>query len=73
MIMINPLNTELNPICHLLALLGAHHILHVSRIRVKEFCDPHQIMTVKFLCLKLHHFSVQVWRWDSSKNTNVIV
>jgi hypothetical protein len=30
----NPLNTELNPICHLLALLGAHHILHVGRIRV---------------------------------------
>ena len=34
---INPLNTELNPICHLLALLGAHHILHVSRIRVNTF------------------------------------
>jgi hypothetical protein len=33
---INPLNAELNPICHLLALLRAHHILHVSRIRVKE-------------------------------------
>ena len=32
----NPLNDELNPICHLLALLGAHHILHVSRIRVKK-------------------------------------
>jgi hypothetical protein len=31
---INPLNTELNPICHLLAFLGAHLILHVSRIRV---------------------------------------
>jgi len=31
----NPLNGELNPISHLLALLGAHHILHVSRIRVK--------------------------------------
>ena len=29
----NPLNAELNPICHLLALLGAHHILHVSRVR----------------------------------------
>jgi len=28
---INPLNAQLNPICHLLALLGAHHILHVSR------------------------------------------
>jgi hypothetical protein len=33
---INPLNAELNPICHLLALLGAHHILYVSRIRVKQ-------------------------------------
>jgi len=32
--LLNPLNAELNPICHLLALLGAHHILHVSRIRV---------------------------------------
>jgi len=32
---VNPLNAELNPICHLLALLGAHHILHVGRIRVK--------------------------------------
>jgi len=31
----NPLNAKLNPICHLLALLGAHRILHVSRIRVK--------------------------------------
>ena len=28
------LNVELNPICHLLALLGAHPILHTSRIRV---------------------------------------
>jgi hypothetical protein len=32
---VNPLNTELNPICHLLALLGAHHFLHVRRVRVK--------------------------------------
>jgi len=30
----NPLNAELNPICYLLALLGAHHFLHVGRIRV---------------------------------------
>ena len=30
----NPLNAELNPICKLLVLLGAHPILHVSRIRV---------------------------------------
>jgi hypothetical protein len=25
---------ELNPICHLLALLGAHHIFHISGLRV---------------------------------------
>ena len=34
--LINPLNPELNPICYLLALLGAHHFLHFSRIRVKS-------------------------------------
>ena len=32
---LNPLNPELNPICYLLALLGAQHFLHVSRVRVK--------------------------------------
>ena len=32
---LNPLNPELNPICYLLALLGVHHFLHVSRLRVK--------------------------------------
>ena len=31
-----PFNAELNPICHLQGLLGgAHHVLHVFRIRVK--------------------------------------
>ena len=29
------LNPELNPICYLLALLGAHLFLHVTKIRVK--------------------------------------
>ena len=33
---INPLNAELNPNCHLLALLGAHHIFHVSGLRVND-------------------------------------
>jgi len=37
----NPLNAELNPICHLLALLGAQHILHVSRIRLKSRVKSH--------------------------------
>jgi hypothetical protein len=31
---VNPSNAELNPNCPMLALLGAHHILHVSRIKV---------------------------------------
>jgi len=38
----NPLNPELNPICYLLALLGANHFLHVSRIRV-------QLLTLRLL------------------------
>jgi len=33
------LNAELNLICHLLALLGAHHILHVGGLRVKALMD----------------------------------
>jgi hypothetical protein len=35
-IVFNPLNAELNPICHLLALLGTHHIFHVSGLRVNS-------------------------------------
>ena len=35
-ILINPVNAELNTICHLLALLGARHIFHVSELRVKD-------------------------------------
>ena len=34
--MFNPLNAELNPIRHLLSLLGTHPILHISRIRVNS-------------------------------------
>jgi hypothetical protein len=44
--LVNPLNAELSPICHLLALLGAHYILHVSRIRVKADTG---ITIVKFI------------------------
>jgi hypothetical protein len=33
---LNPLNAQLNPICHVLALLESHYILNVSRIMVKE-------------------------------------
>jgi hypothetical protein len=33
---INPLNTELNPICHLLTLAGAHHFVDVIRRKVNS-------------------------------------
>ena len=33
-LLVNPLNAELNPICHLLALLGGATIVVVSRLRV---------------------------------------
>ena len=32
----NPLNAELNPICHLLALLGSATIVVVSRLKVNK-------------------------------------
>jgi hypothetical protein len=40
---INPSNAELNSIFHFLALLGAHRILHVSRIKVKYNIQQHKI------------------------------
>ena len=33
---INPLNAELNPSCHLLAILGRATIVVVSRLRVNQ-------------------------------------
>jgi len=47
---INPLNSELNPICYLLALL-AHRFLHVSRIRVKS-------LTLRLLMSYIYIWSV---------------
>jgi hypothetical protein len=43
--LLNPLYAKLNPICHLLALLGAQHILHFSRIRVNVIT-----LTLTILC-----------------------
>jgi hypothetical protein len=44
---VNPLNTKLNHICHLLALL-AHHILHVSRIRVNTLAM--ESIQLQYMC-----------------------
>ena len=51
---INPLNPELNPICYLLAILGAHHFLHVSRIRVK-------LLTFRLLMSYIYIWSTHSW------------
>ena len=43
-----PLNAELNPICHLLALVRAYHIVHVSRVRVKSAIQEYETEMDKF-------------------------
>ena len=50
----NPLKPELNPIFYLLALLGAHHFLHVSRIRVK-------LLTCRRLMSYIYIWSTHSW------------
>jgi hypothetical protein len=49
----NPLNVELNLVCHLLALLGAHPIFHVSRIRVKFT----EFSVVSYMVRTVHEFN----------------
>jgi len=44
---LNPFNAQLNTICHLLTLLGAHPILHISRIRVNQLIS--QVKTLQTL------------------------
>ena len=52
---VNPLKPELNPICYLLVLLGAHHFLHVSRIRVK-------LLTFRLL---MSYIYIYIWNTHS--------
>ena len=59
-IAISPLNAELNPICLLLALLRAHPILHVSRIRIKWLLVKTHLVYINLifqLFFSLHTFS----------------
>jgi len=71
---INPLNSELNPICHLIALL-AHHILHISRIRVN---NHKQLVTVKMTVIATCYSLIQtifmlftVTHWEKHENYKV--
>ena len=56
----NPLNAELNPICHLLALLGPHLIFHVSGLRVK--CTLFCCEVGDFTAKKGKAIPLQAWR-----------
>jgi len=58
---LNPLNAELNPICHLLVLLGAHHIFHVSGLRVNK--NPEY----KVLCKSVRWKSLCSMRTDRER------
>jgi len=52
---INPLNTKLNPICHLLALLGAHHILHISTNQSLLSISHGSLQALGILSTKFHN------------------
>jgi len=65
----NPLNAELNPICHLLALLEAHHILHVSRVRVK-FTDNSQSHHIEYTYNSKHEHRTK--RYSCSKLATIL-
>jgi len=67
---LNRLNAELNPICHLLALLGAHLILHVSRIRVKNTVLPRSPLDNYFYCQKLCVYSTEMPIWQLYKTSS---
>ena len=54
----NLLNPELNPICYLLALLGAHNFLHVSRIRVKLWTFR---LLMSYIYIYIYIWSTHSW------------
>jgi hypothetical protein len=69
----NPLNTELNPIYHLLALLGTHHIFHVSRIRVNKHIHKSVLVVIgdvldRWKSIMLDSFRVFIIRGYSKIN-----
>ena len=63
----NPLNAKLNPICHFQALLGARHILHVSRLRVN--LPPFDIQGQISPCAR----PSARWEMKPHRTTNVVV
>jgi len=62
---VNPLNAELNPICHFLELFGAHHIFHVSGLRVKP-CGILILKLTNLLTYLLTYSMVQSPHWEAN-------
>ena len=68
---INPINAELNPIHHLLALAGAHHFVHFNRVSVKSVSthanysclshDPHILCINIIKCLFFCYGDALMW------------
>ena len=57
----NPLNTELNPICHLLALLEAHPVFRIRRIRVKQTKQSQHKAIYQLTPTNHHHFTCNIY------------
>jgi len=56
------LNSELNSICQLLVLLGAHPILHISRIKVNITFPYFKVTPLSSFVTKfLKHIVFPVW------------
>jgi hypothetical protein len=64
-----PLNAELNPIRHFLALVGAHHFVHVIRIRVNPLNAELNPIRHFIALAGAHHFvdvsRIRVKYWSS--------
>jgi len=63
-VIFNPLNAELNPVCHLLTLIEAQHILHISRIRFKSVSAKVLLwltqMEMNDNCLAINYFDTSM-------------
>jgi hypothetical protein len=64
---LNTLKAQLNPICHLLAFLGDHPILHISRIRVKPQGEESKCS----IHLKKHSLCNIEWSYTSTAPTRL--
>jgi hypothetical protein len=68
---LNPLKAELNLICHLLALLGAHHIFHVSRIGVKHIMINILKILIILTILRILNVANQRKFWEYVHSTHI--